>query len=152
MTFESNELGPLVHVAARLIRKRFEQQATEYGLSSAQWRLLIHVIKQGAVPQARLSELLEIEPISVSRLVDRMEAAGWVAREADPTDRRVKNIVATPRTLAVSGDLRDLVSRVYIDALAGIAPAEQAILLNGLATISENLTQALGDSALKDPK
>ena len=152
MSFEPYQLGSLIHDAARLIRKRFEQQATEYGLSSAQWRLLIHVIKQGAVPQARLSELLEIEPISVSRLVDRMETAGWVARKADPADRRIKNIVATPRTHAVKGALRDLVAQVYDEALAGIAPAERAILLTGLATISENLTQALGDSALKDPK
>lgn len=147
MTFESNQLGPLVHVSARLIRKRFEQQATEYGLSSAQWRLLIHVIKAGAVPQARLSELLEIEPISVSRLVDRMEAAGWVAREADPSDRRIKNVVATDRTHAVKGDLRDLVTRVYEEAMAGIPPAERAILLKGLQTIADNLTAPLDTPA-----
>lgn len=147
MTFESNQLGPLLHVAARLIRKRFEQQATEYGLSSAQWRLLIHVIKAEAVPQARLSELLEIEPISVSRLVDRMEAAGWVAREPDASDRRIKNVVATERTHALKGKLRDLATGIYNEALAGIAPADRAVLMKGLQTIADNLTAALDSPA-----
>ena len=70
---ETDRLGYLLHDASRLLRKRFEERAVGYGLSSAQWRLLARVFKEEGVTQARLAELLEIEPISVSRLIDRME-------------------------------------------------------------------------------
>ena len=73
-----DRLGLLIHDAARLMRKRFEARASGHGLSSAQWRLLVRAAKEPGVAQARLAELLEIEPISVSRLVDRMEEAGWI--------------------------------------------------------------------------
>ena len=87
MTSLNLSLGPLLHDAARLIRRRFEQHTADLGLSSAQWRLLIHVLKEERVTQARLAERLEIEPISVSRLIDRMVQAGWVMRETDPNSK-----------------------------------------------------------------
>ena len=58
-------LGFLIHDVQRLMRKRFEARASGLGLSAAQWRLLVHVSKEEGVTQARLAELLEIEPISV---------------------------------------------------------------------------------------
>ena len=74
-------LGILIHHAARLMQKRFELRAAEYGLSSAQWRLLVRLIKDEGVAQKRLAEVLEIEPISVSRLLDRMEEGDWIERK-----------------------------------------------------------------------
>lgn len=89
-------LGFLLHDAARLLRRRFEGRGAEHGLSAAQWRLMVHVVRHGCgVSQARLAEALEIEPISVSRLVDRMEQGGWVERSPDPQDRRVRLIHPT---------------------------------------------------------
>ena len=154
MSFEPYQLGSLIHDAARLIRKRFEQQAISYGLSSAQWRLLVHVIREGAVSQARLADRLEIEPISVSRLVDRMEQAGWVTREADPNDRRIKMVVATEKAHEYKTDLRAMAGEVFEEAMAGIDPASRETVLHGLATISENLTHSLSNSttAMKDKK
>lgn len=76
----TERLGFLIHDAARLMRKRFETLGRRHGLSSAQWRLLVRVVKDEGVAQARLAELLEVEPISVSRLLDRMEEAGWIER------------------------------------------------------------------------
>ena len=77
-----DRLGFLIHDAQRLLRKRFEMRGAGYGLSAAQWRLLVRVVKDEGVPQARLAEILEIEPISVSRLLDRMEAGGWITPPA----------------------------------------------------------------------
>ena len=92
-----DRLGFLIHDATRLLRKRFEARASGLGLSSAQWRLLVRVAKEEGVAQARLAELLEIEPISVSRLVDRMEEGGWIERRPDATDRRVRMIFPTAK-------------------------------------------------------
>ncbi len=87
----TDRLGFLLHDAGRLMRKRFEHHSGRYGLSSAQWRLLVRVFKEEGVAQARLAELLEIEPISVSRLIDRMQGAGWIERRTDMADRRVRS-------------------------------------------------------------
>ena len=84
-----DRLGFLIHDVQRLLRKRFETRASGLGLSSAQWRLMVRVAKEEGISQARLAELLEIEPISVSRLVDRMEEGGWIERRSDAADRRV---------------------------------------------------------------
>jgi MarR family transcriptional regulator for hemolysin len=85
----NDQLGFLLHDSARLLRRAFERRAAAYGLSSAQWRLLAHVLRHGSIAQARLADLLEVEAISVSRLIDRMEQAGWVTRLPDPQDRRI---------------------------------------------------------------
>ncbi|TMV57143.1 MarR family transcriptional regulator, partial [Thioclava sp. BHET1] len=90
--------GILLHDSARLLRLRFEAHGRELGLSSAQWRLIARLKREGRATQARLSELMEIEPISVSRLVTRMEQAGWVVRQADPNDRRIRMVVPTQKT------------------------------------------------------
>lgn len=145
MNFDIDLLGALLHDGARLIRRRFEQRAASYGLSSAQWRLLVHVLKDDGVTQARLAERLEIEPISVSRLVDRMEQAGWIARQPDPGDRRNKVIVATARTRAKQAELRAIAISVYEEALADLDPAARAALLSGLNTLTRTLSATLND-------
>lgn len=146
-------LGSLLHDAARLVRKRFEIRAAAYGLSSAQWRLLVHVLREGSVPQARLADLLEIEPISVSRLIDRMQKSGWVTRQPDPTDRRVQRIVATENTQAIRHELRTMAADVYEEAMAGLDPAARDALFSGLMAINANMSACPPVSCdVKDPK
>jgi MarR family transcriptional regulator, transcriptional regulator for hemolysin len=135
MNFGPDQLGLLLHDAARLLRRRFEMRAAHFGLSSAQWRLLVHVLRETRVSQARLADRMEIEPISVSRLVDRMEQAGWVARVPDPDDRRVRVIVATEKTQSLREDLKSTASAVYEEALANLDPAGRAALLSGLGSV-----------------
>lgn len=147
MNFAHDQLGPLLHDAARLVRKRFSQRAAEYGLSSAQWRLLAVVLREGRASQARIADKLEIEPISVSRLVDRMEQAGWVAREPDPDDRRVRVIVPTASTLLIRNDLKAMADSVFAEALSGLAPEARHALITGLASVTTTLSLAVCDAA-----
>ncbi|WP_426035506.1 MarR family winged helix-turn-helix transcriptional regulator [Cypionkella sp. TWP1-2-1b2] len=147
MNFAQDQLGPLLHDASRLVRKRFSQRASEYGLSSAQWRLLAVVLREGRASQARIADKLEIEPISVSRLVDRMEQAGWVAREPDPEDRRVRVIVPTASTLLIRNDLKAMADSVFAEALSGLTPEARAALITGLASVTTTLSQAVCDAA-----
>ena len=139
MTIARENLCLLLHDAARLVRKRFERRAENLGLSSAQWRLLAITLREGRVTQARLSERMEIEPISVSRLVDRMEQAGWVARQADPTDRRVRVIVPTAKALEAHPGIRALLDQVVAEALDGFSEAEKATVGQLLARLVANL-------------
>lgn len=135
-----NSLGFLLHDASRLMRKRFEARGQEYGLSSAQWRLLVYLIKGDISAQARLAELLEIEPISVSRLIDRMEEGGWVERRPDPNDRRVRQVFPTKKARAVFDEVKTMATAVYDQAFAGMTTAERDALIAGLQTICDNLS------------
>jgi len=140
MMYGMDRLGPLLHGAARAMRKRFEYRMREMGLSSAQWRLLVNLARQERMTQAGLADLLDVEPISVSRLVDRMEAAGWVARETDPRDRRVRLIVPTPKARLAHEDIRAIADEVYDEALNGLSATERDTLVKGLSAISANLS------------
>lgn len=147
---ETDRLGFLLHDASRLMRKRFEQRAMGYGLSSAQWRLLVRVFKEEGVAQARLAELLEIEPISVSRLIDRMEEADWIERRFDPADRRVRTIYLTERSRPIFGEMRALATDVYANALAGLSDEQRRTTLLGLKTICSNLAESDPSTVEKD--
>lgn len=137
-------LGLLLHDASRAMRKCFDERARALGLSSAQWRLLVNVLREGQATQARLAELLEIEPISVSRLLDRMEALDWVKREAHPTDRRVRVVVPTDKAQTTVAEIRAMAAEVYAEALVGLSDPQREALVVGLNTIIRNLSGAEG--------
>lgn len=134
-------LGVLLIEAGKAIRKTFERRANPVGLSSAQWRLLVVLGRLGPTSQTRLAETLDIEPISVSRMLDRMEAAGWVERRPDPGDRRAKIVFPTGRAREVHALVRDIADQIYADALATVPAADQPVLMNALAQIIANLNR-----------
>jgi DNA-binding MarR family transcriptional regulator len=137
-----NSLGFLLHNASRAIKRRFETRASEVGLTSAQWRVLVQLLINGGLPQARLAEALEIEPISVSRIVDRMEQGGWVTRAADPNDRRIRIICHTAKAQSVFDDARMMADSIYAQAFKGLPLDAQNTLIATLQTIITNLGQA----------
>lgn len=132
-------LGFLIHDSARLLRKRFEVKGRAYGLSAAQWRLMVRLVKEEGVAQARLAELLEIEPISVSRLLDRMEEGGWIERRPDASDRRVRMIFPTDKSRDAFAAIKSVAGDVYDAALAGLTADEKRTLVKGLTAIVTNL-------------
>ena len=135
----TDRLGFLIHDAHRLLRKRFEARAASYGLSTAQWRLLARLVKDEGSTQARLAEFLEIEPISVSRLVDRMEASGWVMRKQDAGDRRVRMIFPTDKSRNAFAAVKAIAGDIYDEALTGLSGAERRALISGLEKLVDNL-------------
>ena len=141
----TESIGFLIHGAARALRREFEARAQTHGLSSAQWRMLVHLVIEDGAPQARIADILEVEPISVSRLVDRMEAAGWAERRPDPTDRRVRLVYPTERARRVFDDVKAVAGEVYDTALAGLTENERAVFIKGLKTISANLAATQDD-------
>ncbi|MBC7480062.1 MAG: MarR family transcriptional regulator [Pseudorhodobacter sp.] len=147
MKNETHGLGMMLHDAARAVRRAFEERSAAFGLSSAQWRMMVHVCKVGSAPQSRFADLLEVEPISVSRSLDRLEAQGWVTRQNDPGDRRVRLVLPTPKALQAFDHIRTIADEVYGLALAGMTEDEKRILMAGLSTIVTNLA-AVENTAL----
>ena len=139
MNYRIEKLGSLLQDANRKVWGRFEQRTASYGLSAAQWRLLGHLLREGPSTQTALAALLEVEPISVSRLIDRMEQGGWLHREAHPDDRRARIVVATDKARRIGPEAKTIVIALYDEALAGLSDDDRRVLQAALEKISENL-------------
>lgn len=139
MNYRIDRLGTLLQDISRQFWARFEQRTVAYGLSAAQWRLLGHVLREGPSTQTTLAALLGVEPISVSRLIDRMEQQGWVLREAQTEDRRVRIIVATEKARDIAPSVRTIAEELYDEALAGLDDETRRVLHITLLKITENL-------------
>ncbi|HEX6012301.1 MAG TPA: MarR family transcriptional regulator, partial [Geminicoccaceae bacterium] len=90
-------LGFLLSDAARLFRRRFDQKARPFGLTRAQWQVLARLARHEGINQAGLADLLDLEPITLCRQIDRMEEGGWVTRRPDPGDRRARLLFLTDK-------------------------------------------------------
>jgi len=142
--------GFVLNDIARLMRKRFDQRARGLGLTRAQWRVLAHLARHEGINQAGLAEILEIEPITVGRLIDRMEEAGWVERRPKPNDRRVRLLYLTDKAWPVFARMRAIGDEVHGEALGELSAAERDRLIAILVTVRSNLSDR-GGSAPEEP-
>ncbi len=142
-------LGFLLHDVSRLLRKRFDQRAKSLGLTRAQYHLLAHLARNEGINQAGLAEILEIEPITLTRLIDRMEAGAWLERRADPADRRARTLFLTDKARAVFRRMRMIASSLHDEALRGFTAEERERLLDALVRARGNLSEppAAGEPA-----
>lgn len=141
--------GFLLHDIARLMRKRYEQRARPLGLTRAQWQVLAHLQRHEGINQSGLAELLELEPITVGRLIDRMQEAGLVERRADPADRRAHRLFLTERARPLLDRCRALADTVYDEAFAGIAGGAREHIIDVLMRVRGNLSDRRSDDASK---
>jgi len=133
--------GFLLHDIARLLRKKFDQRARALELSRAQWQVLVHLSRHEGVNQSGLAEILEVENITLGRLVDRMAEAGWVERRPDPADRRARLLYMTERVAPVMQQMFELAIEVREEALVGLSPAERERLIATLLRVRGNLSE-----------
>ena len=134
--------GFLMHDVSRLLRKSFDRHASAIGLTRAQWRVLAHLSRNEGVKQAGLAEILEIKPITLARLLDRLDAHGWVERRSDPMDKRARRLFLTQKGRSILRELRVVALSVRSEALSGLTDAEQDLLIDQLRAVKENLLSA----------
>jgi DNA-binding MarR family transcriptional regulator len=134
----ANFAYPLLDVT-RLLRKHFDRRAGPLGLTRAQWRAIKSIHRHEGISQKALAELLEMEPIPVGRVIDRLQQAGFVERRADPADRRVWRLHTTDKAHGVLDDMEIIASGLRDDALAGIADAELIACIATLDRMKQNL-------------
>jgi DNA-binding MarR family transcriptional regulator len=141
---ESNAptLGFLLHEVARLLRRRFEQNARDSGLTRSQWQVLAYLAKNEGINQCGLADLLEIEPITLGRIIDKLQARGLIERHPDPSDRRVWLLHLTPAARPKLTQLRRLGEVTRGEALVGVSEADTERLLKTLQALKANLTDA----------
>jgi DNA-binding MarR family transcriptional regulator len=137
-------LGFLVADISRLLRRSMDRRLQSLGLTQAQWRAIVYLSRNEGMTQAALAERLEIQPITVTRLVDRMENAGWVERRTHPLDRRAVQLYLTPQSQPILEETHARASDTLNEATRGVAPRVQRQLVATLEQIKQNLIAAEG--------
>jgi DNA-binding MarR family transcriptional regulator len=149
--FLTRALGFLLADVSRLMRRRFDARAREMGLTRAQWRVLTQLRRREGINQSALAEIIEIEPISLGRHIDRLVEKNFVERRPDPRDRRAWRLYLTPEAQPVMDRLRALSNVNRKEVLQGIPAEESEALIETLLKIKGNLT-ALEASEPAEPK
>ncbi|UVJ45752.1 MarR family transcriptional regulator [Pseudomonas sp. LS1212] len=135
-------VGFLLHDVARLMRKRFEQRARNLDLTRSQWQVLAKLSVNEGIHQKGLADLLEIESITLVRLLDKMQERGLIERRKHPTDRRLSLLFLTPAAHPLLDIMRGLGEQTRSEAMADFTEAEREQLLQMLTRMKEQLLHA----------
>lgn len=142
-----HNLGFLLHDTARLLRKRFEQKARAIGLTRAQWQVMATLARNEGLHQGALADILEIEPITLVRILDRLQAAGLIERRLHATDRRLRLLHLTEAAHPILAQIQEIGRQTREEAFAGIPAAERERLLHILLATRANLTAPVPEDA-----
>jgi MarR family transcriptional regulator, transcriptional regulator for hemolysin len=133
------DLFLLMHDVARLIRVEADRRSRRMGMTRAQWGILRRLANDPGCSQKELADMLEVEPITVARLVDRLEAAGMVERRADEQDRRIWRLHLLPPAQAVLTTINAEI-KALTDAIgATLSPEQRAVMVDGLQQMKVNV-------------
>ena len=143
-------LGFLVHDVARLMRKRLEQRTRSLNLTRAQWSVLAHLARHEGINQNGLAEILDVEPITVGRILDKLESCGLIERYPHPEDRRAWLPHLTPKAHPILEKLWDIAAGAREQAMTGISEAEREQLIELLLRVKSNLND-IEDVSNEDP-
>ncbi|MCU4181984.1 MarR family winged helix-turn-helix transcriptional regulator [Bosea sp. BH3] len=132
---------------SRLLRTYVDQRARQHGTTRAQWGVMTRLRRQEGLNQASLAELMDLQPISLARLLDRLQNQNLIERRQDPADRRAYRLHLTPTGRALVDDLDEVRTEIAQDLLGGVD--EEAILaaLGALATIRDQTRTTREDRA-----
>jgi MarR family transcriptional regulator for hemolysin len=136
----------------RLVRAYADKQAARYGITRAQWAVLAKVERNEGMKQTELAEQMEMQPITLTRLIDKLCDAGWIERRGDETDRRVNRLYLKKAARPLLGKLAGLRSELTTTALEGINPTDAHRLLTQLEAIKENVRTAIQNGTSEPPR
>src|ERR1700726_2672901 len=143
----NRELAFTINDVARLLRTYADHQARRFGMPRAKWAVLARLDRFEGLKQNELAEMLDLQPITLTRLLDGLADNGLIERRPDPDDRRAKRLYLTPGARPLLERLTELGEDLMETALVGLNPADVNGLLAHLATVKENLRQAIQKKA-----
>jgi DNA-binding MarR family transcriptional regulator len=137
----SDPLGFLVSDVSRLLRRSFDEKARTIGVTRPQWRVLTLLARREGINQGGMAELLEVEPITLSRMIDRLQESGLVERRADPNDRRAWQLFLTDKAAPIIAQLKVWAGELFDEALEGLDESEERQLTALLERLQQNLSR-----------
>jgi len=141
------EIAFTIMDVARLIKTYADQRARQFGISRAQWAVLIRIERNEGQKQSELAELLDLQPISLTRLLDRLAGNGLIERRPDPHDRRANRLYLTPAARPLLARLSDLGADMMETVLAGLDLKSLERMLKELGLMKDNLRRAISANA-----
>src|SRR5450631_3919607 len=136
----------------RLVRAYADKQAARYGMTRAQWAVLAKVERYEGLKQSELADMMDMQPITLTRLIDKLCDNGWIERRSDDSDRRVNRLYLLKAARPLLGKLSGLRSELTATALEGISPADAHRMLTQLEAIKENVRNAIQNPAGEPPR
>jgi DNA-binding MarR family transcriptional regulator len=137
----SDNLGQIMSDISRLMRRAFDERARGIGVTRPQWQVLTMLARHEGINQGGLADLLDVEPITLCRMVDRLQDAGMVERRADPADRRAWRLFLTERANGLLNELRPLALNLFDEAMTGLSVPERDALHEMLERVRVNLAR-----------
>jgi DNA-binding MarR family transcriptional regulator len=135
-------LGFVLHEVARLLKRRFEQKAKALGLTRSQWQTLAYLNIHEGIQQGKLADILEIESITLVRILDKLEERSLIERRQHPNDRRVWQLYLLDAARPLIAEMQVIGDATRAEALAGVSTADRERLLRILKTMKGNLAEA----------
>ena len=144
------EFGFLLNDVARLLRTCADQKARQFGMTRAQWAVLARLQRSEGLKQSELAEMLDLQPITLTRLLDRLCANGLIERRADPEDRRANRLFLTPAAGPLMQHLDALGEELMATVLDGIDAQAVTVMLDALGRAKDNLRRAIQKNAARE--
>ena len=139
----SETIGFLLNDTARLFRRSFNARTKGSGITALQWRLITYLKRHEGIRQGPLAELIEVEPITLTRMVDRLVESELVERRADPADRRAWRLYLTPRAGDLLGGMREMADALTAEATEGLSDSERDQLIDLVERVRANLSRRI---------
>jgi MarR family transcriptional regulator for hemolysin len=139
----NREFAFILNDAARMLKTFADYKASQLGITRAQWAVLVRLDRFEGLKQSELADMLDLQPITLTRLLDRLSECGLIERRSDPNDRRAKRLFLTPAAKPMLEQLGDLGDDLMGTALAGVEPESVEHMVAQLAIVKENLRQAI---------
>jgi MarR family transcriptional regulator, transcriptional regulator for hemolysin len=141
---DEHYIGYTITDVARMMRTVFERRVRAFGLTRAQWLVIARVHRRPGLSQSEVADLLEIEKAPAGRLIDRMQAKGWLERRDDSADRRINRLHLTGEGERLHAAIWPIAEATVEDALSDL-PAKEQRQLTGLMTRVKAKLQALAE-------
>ena len=139
----NREIAFTIMDVARLLKTYADQRARQFGISRAQWVVLVRIDRTEGLKQSELAELLDLQPISLTRLLDRLAENGLIERRADPNDRRANRLFLTPAARPLLEQLAELGNDMMATVLDGLDAKTVERMLRDLGLVKDNLRAAI---------
>ena len=146
----NREFAFILNDVARMLRTYADHKAAQFGITRAQWVVLVRLDRSEGLKQSELAEVLDLQPISLTRLLDKLAECGLIERRPDPVDRRAKRLFLTPAARPLLEKLGDLGEELMATALAGVPGDSVERMIGELGTVKENLRQAIAQRSTAD--
>jgi MarR family transcriptional regulator, transcriptional regulator for hemolysin len=140
---KNREFGFILNDVARLLRTYADNRAAQFGMTRAQWAVLVRLDRSEGLNQSELAEMLDLQPITLTRLLDKLCDSGLIERRPDPDDRRAKRLFLTRAARPLLEQLGSLGENTMASALEGVASEDVERMISQLEVVRENLRRLI---------